>query len=158
MGQHCTGQNPMQYCLRGSRQHCVKKNPVQFFFNAVQEVPDNIAEEKILCNVVLILLVQHYTGQNFMQCCPRCSRQHCIKKILCNVVVILLGQHCTRKTLCNVVWKHVYIINFLCLDIKMSINNFFKKHFFKISYISVSLFKNLLKTGSLKKVFEQTKI
>ena len=38
-----------------------------------------------------------------MQCCPRCSRQHCIRKILRNVVLILLGQHCTGKTLCNVV-------------------------------------------------------
>ena len=25
--QHCTGQNPMQCCQRGSRQHCTGKNP-----------------------------------------------------------------------------------------------------------------------------------
>ena len=49
------------------------------------------------------------------------------------------------------VYIYVYIylyINFLCLDIKMSMNNFFKKTFFKISYISVysKTFLNLLKT------------
>ena len=38
-------------------------------------------KKKTLFNVVLILLGQHYTHQNLMQCCPRCSRQHCIRKI-----------------------------------------------------------------------------
>ena len=37
---------------------------------------NNIAHEKILFNVVLILLWQHCTGKNLVQCCPRDSRQH----------------------------------------------------------------------------------
>ena len=54
---------------------------------------------KILFNVVLILLGQHCTGKNLVQCCPRSFRQHCTGKILFNVVLILLGQHCTDKYL-----------------------------------------------------------
>ena len=33
-----------------------------------------------------MLLGEHCTGQNTMQCCRRDSRQFCIGKILCNVV------------------------------------------------------------------------
>ena len=66
MGQHCTGQNPMQYCPRGFRQHCVKK---------------------ILCNFALILLGQHCTGKSPMQCCPRGSRQLCIRKMFHSILV-----------------------------------------------------------------------
>ena len=37
MGQHCTGQNPMQCCPGGSRQHCKKKkNPVQFCLDTLR--------------------------------------------------------------------------------------------------------------------------
>ena len=50
--------NLVQCCLRGSR-HCTGK---------------------ILFNVVLILLGQHYTGKYLMQCCPRGSRQQCTGK------------------------------------------------------------------------------
>ena len=39
--------------------------------------PDNIAHGKILFNVVVILLRQHCTGKNVVQCCPRDCRQHC---------------------------------------------------------------------------------
>ena len=28
LGQHCTGQNPMQRCPRCSRQHCIREKPV----------------------------------------------------------------------------------------------------------------------------------
>ena len=58
--------------------------------------------KKILCNFALILLGQHCTDRCPMQCCPRGSRQYCIKKNPCNFALILLGQHCTAKTLCNV--------------------------------------------------------
>ena len=114
MGQHCTGQNSVQCCPRGSRQLCIRK---------------------ILCNVALILLEQHYTDQNLMQCCPRCSRQHCIRKILCNVALILLGQHYIGKTLCNVspeapndiaqekiqaISSEQYLVTLFCLHIYVS--------------------------------------
>ena len=53
------------------------KNPVQCYLNTfgttlhrkktlcnvVQEAPDNMAQEKVLCSVVLILLAQHCTGE-----------------------------------------------------------------------------------------------
>ena len=65
--------------------------------NVVQEAPDNIAQKKILFNVVLLLLKQHCTCKNLEQRCPRCYRQHCTGKILFYVAVILLRQHCTSK-------------------------------------------------------------
>ena len=46
---------------------------------------DNIAQVKIICNVVQEATV------NIAQ-----------EKILCNVVLILLGQYSTGKTLCNI--------------------------------------------------------
>ena len=52
------------------------------FFKAVFFAP-----EKILFNVVLILLGQHCTGQNPMQCCAKGSRQNCTRKIQCNIVL-----------------------------------------------------------------------
>ena len=52
LGQHCIVKNPMQYCLRGSRQHPIKK---------------------VLCKFALTLLEQHFTCQNPMQCCPKGS-------------------------------------------------------------------------------------
>ena len=72
MGQHCTGQNPMQCCPGGSRQHCKKK-------------------KKILCNFALTLFGQHCTGQNSMQCCPKDSRKHCIRKNPVQCCLITLG-------------------------------------------------------------------
>ena len=35
LGQHCTGQNPMQCCPRGSGQQCTGKNPVQCYLNTL---------------------------------------------------------------------------------------------------------------------------
>ena len=52
---------------------------------------------EFLLNVVLILLRQHCTGKNPMQCWPRGFRQHCIKKIVCSFALILLGQNCTGR-------------------------------------------------------------
>ena len=68
---------------------------VRTLSNVVQEDPDNIAQEKILINVVLIVLRQHSTGKNLVQFCRRDYRQHCTGKILFNVFLILLRQHCT---------------------------------------------------------------
>ena len=48
-GQHCTSQNPMQCCLRCSRQHSIRK---------------------ILCNVLLVLLGQHCTGKTLCNVVP----------------------------------------------------------------------------------------
>ena len=48
--------------------------------NVVQEPPENITQEKILFNVVLILLGQQCAGKNLVQFCPigsRCSVQSC---------------------------------------------------------------------------------
>ena len=67
-GQHCTGQNPMQCCPRGSRQHCIGK---------------------IMCINVSTLLGPYFTGKNPMQCCPRGAKQHCTGTIK----VMLPEQH-----------------------------------------------------------------
>ena len=69
------------------------------FSNVVQEAPDNITQEKILLNVVAILLGQHWTDKNLVECCATGSRQQCTGKLLLNIVLILLGQHCTDKNL-----------------------------------------------------------
>ena len=74
--------------------HCLLKThskglDLKILCNFVQEAPDNFAQEKILCNIVLILLEQ---------CCTR-SKPYSV--VLCNFVLILLGQHCTGKTLFN---------------------------------------------------------
>ena len=107
----------MQYCPRGSRQHCIRKNLVHFCLNTpgtplhrkslcniVPEALDNIAQEKILFNVVLKLLHmshchmgQHCTCQNPTQICLRGCRQLCTRKSMFNVVLTLLGQHCTGQ-------------------------------------------------------------
>ena len=42
---------------------------VKTLCNIVQESPDNIGQEKVLINVVLILLGQQSTGKNLAQCC-----------------------------------------------------------------------------------------
>ena len=73
-------QSSIQYYLTSTRQHCINK---------------------ILFNVVLILLGQYCTDKIFMQCCSKGSRQHCIKKkkkkVLINVVLILFRVHSTVK-------------------------------------------------------------
>ena len=83
----------MQCYPRGSRQLCIRKNHVQCCLNTLRTIlhrskPYAILSErlqttlhkKILRNFALILLGQHCTGKNPMQCCPRGSRQLCIKK------------------------------------------------------------------------------
>ena len=99
LGQHGTGKNLVQCCPTGSGQHFTEKYSVvlKTLYNVVLEGPYNIAEGKILFNIVLILLGQYCTGKSLKQCCPRRSRQHCTRKILFSVVLILLGQHCMRK-------------------------------------------------------------
>ena len=113
MDQYCPGKNPAQCCLRGSRQYCTWQILVQCcprgkhlvrvntLCNVVEEAPDNIAQEKILFNVVLLLLKQHCTCKNLEQCCPRYYRQDCTGKILFYVAVILLSI-AQVKTLFNV--------------------------------------------------------
>ena len=82
---------------RHFRKPCIRKNPIQcrsntlddniaqvkILCNLVRDTPDNISIKKILFNVVLILLGQHCTGKNPMQCCPRGSRQLCIDTKKC---------------------------------------------------------------------------
>ena len=53
---------------------------VKTLCNVVLEAPDNSAHENVLFNVVLIIFVQHGTGHNPMQCCPRSPRQYCMRK------------------------------------------------------------------------------
>ena len=121
----------MQCCRRGSRQLFIRTNPVQCSLNTLGitlhsskpyailfEKPQTTLHKKILSNFVLILLGQHCTGQNPMQCCPRGSRQLCISKmfhsmltayailVLCNVAPGS-KQHFTGKNSGNsgnVVW------------------------------------------------------
>ena len=71
--QHCTGQNPMQCCLRGYRQHTTGKNPVQCCLN----IPGTTLHRKNL------------------QYCLRSSRQQCKGKnprqCLLNIIWSLSG-------------------------------------------------------------------
>ena len=110
LGKHYTAENPMQCCPRGSRQLCIRRNPVQCCLNTLRitlhrSKPYAILSErlqptlhkKILCNFSLILLWQHCTGQNPMQCCPRGSRQLCIGKTFHSMLT-----DCAILVLCNV--------------------------------------------------------
>ena len=91
---HCTAENPMQCCRRGSRQLFIRTNPVQCYLNALGitlhrskpyatlfEKPQTTLHKKVLCNFALILLGQHCTGQNPTQCYSRGSRQFFIRKM-----------------------------------------------------------------------------
>ena len=50
------------------------------------KIVDYFSVQCFLFNVVLILLGQHYTVKNLVQCCQRGSRQHCTWKVLVNIV------------------------------------------------------------------------
>ena len=104
LGQHCTVQNTMQCCLRSSMQHFIVKKPVKFClytlgttlyrsktYAILPKMLQTTLHKKILCYFVLILLRQHCTGQNSMQCCLRGSRQHCIRKRLVRFCLHTLG-------------------------------------------------------------------
>ena len=65
LGQHCIVKNPMQYCLRGSRQHVIKKFLCKFTLTLLTTLHKkksnamlskyswvNIAQLKTLCNFV----------------------------------------------------------------------------------------------------------
>ena len=95
LGKYCTAENPMQCCPRGSGQFCIKSNAMQCCLNTLgitlhRSKPYAILSERLqttlhkktLCNFALMLLGQHCTGQNPMQCCPRGSRQLCIRENL----------------------------------------------------------------------------
>ena len=99
---------------RGSRQLCIWKNPVQCCLNILgttlrRSKPYAILSERlqitlhknILCNITLILLGQHCSGKNPMPCCPRGSRQHCIRKSLLNLSQYFWENFTQVKTLCN---------------------------------------------------------
>ena len=74
--------------------------------------PDNIAQEKILCNVVLILFGQHCTAENPMQWCPRDSRQLCIRNNLvqCCLNTVQTTLHKKKPVQCclNTLWTTLY--------------------------------------------------
>ena len=72
--------------------------------SVVLEAPDNNAKEKILLNLVLILLRQYCTSQSPMRCCPRGSGQHCAGKILYNVI-LKSDSHLPKKMSDFLHWK-----------------------------------------------------
>ena len=67
-------------CAMYSWYSWVNIEQVKTLYNVIREGPDYITYKKILFNVVLILLGQHCTCQNSMQCCVRRSRQLSIRK------------------------------------------------------------------------------
>ena len=100
--------------------------------NVVQEPPDNIAQEKSMCSVVLILLWQHCTGKILrnvvletpgniaedkkpVQCCRNTPGTTLVKN-LCNVAQETPDNIAQEKTQCNVVRRmfiwHCLLISF----------------------------------------------
>ena len=77
--------NPMQCCLSGSKWHCIRKNPVQCYLGTTATCQNSSqcylwgsrqhCKQKIMCNVVLILLVQYCTEKTLY-------KQHSQEKIL----------------------------------------------------------------------------
>ena len=59
--------------------------------------------EKILLNVVLILLGQHSQVKTLYNVAQEAPDKIAQEKVMCSVVLILLGQYSTGKTLCNIV-------------------------------------------------------
>ena len=65
MSQDFTSKKSVQYSPWGFRQQCAGKNPSQCYLNTLEAtlhrqklyVPDNIAQEKIMCNVVSTTLI-----------------------------------------------------------------------------------------------------
>ena len=65
MSQDCASKKSVQCSPWGFRQQCAGKNPSQCYLNTLETtlhrqklyVPDNIAQEKIMCNVVLTTLI-----------------------------------------------------------------------------------------------------
>ena len=86
LGQHCTGKNPVQFCLNTFAWNNIAL--VNILCNVALETTDNIAQEKILFNVALMLLRKYCTSKNLVQCCPRDSKQHCTGKN--NILISLL--------------------------------------------------------------------
>ena len=76
----------MQCCLEPQGFPCPRKHSwdniaqIKTLCSVFWEAPNTIVQEKILYNVVLIPLGQHYTGKNPIQCCPWGSRQQCTGK------------------------------------------------------------------------------
>ena len=76
----------MQCCLKPQGFPCPRKHSwdniaqIKTLCSVFWEAPNTIVQEKILYNVVLIPLGQHYTGKNPIQCCPWGSRQQCTGK------------------------------------------------------------------------------
>ena len=129
LGQYCTDKNPLQYCLRDSKQHCTGKSLGQCCLNTLgttlhRSKPYAMLSKRLQttlhkskpyvmltlrflrtmhrknsCSVVLILLGQHYRGQNPKQCCPRGSRQLCIRKNLVLCCLNTLGTTLHRSKL-----------------------------------------------------------
>ena len=95
LGQYSTGKTLSNAALKAGDNMTTlhKKNLFQCYLNflrttfhkvtektlcfVVQEAPDNIAREKS-CSILIVLIIlgQHCTGKNLVQCCPRGSRQH----------------------------------------------------------------------------------
>ena len=71
----------------------------------VREASNNITQVKILFNVVLIILGQHCTGENFVLCCPRTSRQHCAGKNPVKYCLNTLWTTLHRKKSCSMLSK-----------------------------------------------------
>ena len=71
--------------------------PVKALCNVVLKAPDNTAQENVLFHVVLKLFGQQSTGQNTVWCCPRGSRQHCIKKTPVQCILNTLGSILNRS-------------------------------------------------------------
>ena len=69
------GKTSVQCCLK--KYSWDKVTQVKTLSNNVLETQDNKAQEKIVFNVVLTVLGQHYTGKSPVQCCHWGSRQQC---------------------------------------------------------------------------------
>ena len=72
-----------------------KGNTEQDFSYAILSGASRRTIHKVFCAMLSqeILLGQHCTDKNHVQCCPRGFKQDCTGKILSNVVLKPMGQH-----------------------------------------------------------------
>ena len=109
---------------------------VKTLCNVVQEAPENIAQEKIMFNVVLILLEQHCRGKN-----------------LCNVIQEAPDNIAHEKILVDVFWTKSLFGNFYFGPVNFLIITGCCKYCANIGQISPTLHKkNSLMTSPLVRI------
>ena len=118
LGQHCTGKTLCNVFREAPDNIAQEKNSEQCFLNTPgttfqcclgRWAPGNITQEKILCNVVLILLGQHCTGKTLSSVVPEAPDNIAQEKIQ----AMLSEQHLVTPFIYIYIYIYIYIRSFM---------------------------------------------